>query len=750
MRARIVIAAVCVMWIGCSTPSALPLVSPVIRGIRFAPIVPENADHAAADLAAAALVSDREGADRALARIERIDREERRDGEAATGLSPQANDLYNAAFLGGRDYQRATETLLDRDDLSPAMRTRLEQTTNDDPLKLADARIRDAYLVSTARLFNSIAEPVGRSIMTTALAPYRLGQSLVHYAILQYRQDSLPLQRRQALAHWKNFLERYPQAPESEVIASRVEKAQVRWNRTQRDQSLATARDALSTGRPRTALYYAERSLQHVPGDEDAERVRDAALRQLTSERARLDASVDFELPSSAALLPEGSRALALAMLAPNRTVEDDTRALDERSPLGAEVQFGLAISLGEAGDEAAMWTTLRKLADDENSAMARHARAALADPVRNAYDGFVVGRRRDRRATATWILLGPLGTRPRFTVDGFVEWLLAIPGRVQTLVLLPLRLLEIPRGYRPPTARLTAIQAFRYLAMHPDGDHSEEVRSWLEDYERSIENWIAALRVAEKRDPVDTDSIEELRERAARQYFEVASREERRDLRNSMLHNVAREFPDTLAGHEAGMRARKEAENLTPHHIRISRGFFEENPNVAGPQGLGIDPVLLDEDPSNGELHPEGVTLIGGRDLEFSYVAAGGDEDDAPERTVTEISEERLARLVARLEEASFRNSLVDTDDALVPDAQRDLVFERARLGLADDIDTRATAEAIYSYRGMRERYGMVRSREAILPFDLVIQGSLADFSLGAFPRLRPPRETPDAVLYR
>ncbi len=31
-----------------------------------------------------------------------------------------------------------------------------------------------------------------------------------------------------------------------------------------------------------------------------------------------------------------------------------------------------------------------------------------------------------------------------------------------------------------------------------------------------------------------------------------------------------------------------------------------------------------------------------------------------------------------------------------------------------------------------------------------LVVQGSLSDLTLGAFPRLRPPRATPDAVLYR
>jgi hypothetical protein len=49
-----------------------------------------------------------------------------------------------------------------------------------------------------------------------------------------------------------------------------------------------------------------------------------------------------------------------------------------------------------------------------------------------------------------------------------------------------------------------------------------------------------------------------------------------------------------------------------------------------------------------------------------------------------------------------------------------------------------------------MRERYGMVRSRESILPFDLVLKGSLSNMSLGAFPRIREPRQTPDAFLYR
>ena len=193
----------------------------------------------------------------------------------------------------------------------------------------------------------------------------------------------------------------------------------------------------------------------------------------------------------------------------------------------------------------------------------------------------------------------------------------------------------------------------------------------------------------------------------------------------------------------------RSEVETLRAHSIRISRGFLEENPGVAGPDGLALDPTLLDGDNSNGELHPEGVRLIGGREIEISYVDATGDDEAAPEQRVEQVSEQRLARLVARLEERSFHNALIDADAPIDADAQRDLLFERSRLGLADSVDTRASAEAQYSYLGMRERYGMVRARESILPFDLVLQGSLETLTLGAFPRLRAPRKTPDAILY-
>jgi hypothetical protein len=135
---------------------------------------------------------------------------------------------------------------------------------------------------------------------------------------------------------------------------------------------------------------------------------------------------------------------------------------------------------------------------------------------------------------------------------------------------------------------------------------------------------------------------------------------------------------------------------------------------------------------------------------VEVSYLGPSGHEKHPPTRIRETLQPDHLARVVCQLEETTYRNMLVDADDFVSPDASRDLYFERVRLGLADEVDPRPGATSRYSYRGLRERYGMVRAREPMLPFDIVIQGSLKTLSLGAFPRIRRPRETPDAILYR
>ena len=246
------------------------------------------------------------------------------------------------------------------------------------------------------------------------------------------------------------------------------------------------------------------------------------------------------------------------------------------------------------------------------------------------------------------------------------------------------------------------------------------------------------------------SDELAELAEKAAAQSIEQAGKQNRRDIRLAILQATAERYPGTESGRRANELLRKEIEEATEQKIRISRGYLIENRNVAGSGGLGLRPELLDDDKHNGELHPLGVTLLGGRELEIAMLAPSGDEDDEPKTVRQTVSAERLSRVVSLLEETSARNALLDPLAEQGAGARRDFFFERARLGVADAPDARPTAESTYAFVGMREKYNMVRSRESILPVEIVISGSLPDLGLGAFPRLRTPKQTPDAVLFK
>ena len=113
-------------------------------------------------------------------------------------------------------------------------------------------------------------------------------------------------------------------------------------------------------------------------------------------------------------------------------------------------------------------------------------------------------------------------------------------------------------------------------------------------------------------------------------------------------------------------------------------------------------------------------------------------------------MSPMRLPAISGVIERRILANYRVDPDSDIAADPRRDLFIERARLGLTDKPDVRATAQSTYVFESARERFGIVRGRESALPFDLVVRGDLSSAGIAAFPRWRKPKKTPDAFLYR
>lgn len=728
----------------------IPKQSPLAPDQRRAAYLPDDSDRAAHDVAAAALAADPSEARAQLAALRATERLRRATGEPPSGLAGYAQHVVDATSDDAIAYRHATAELLDRGELDPALRKQLEAEVEDDPLLLAKQRIREGRQIRLARALNAIAEAMGRSVLTFVLAPVRVAQAVVKLAVQEYLDDPISLQERQALAHWKQYVDTHPETPAAHQLLEKIESMNQKWFETKQRRSRRAAEQALENGQDELALLLAERSLRYAPDDARTRRLRDTAEERIQKQEADRAISLEATPDPLPDLLDPNARAVLIALLVPDGDViaaSDTLLAGDPEGPLANAARFARANAL----EETEMWETLAALGNDDAAThpMARHARTLVESPAQNPWQAFEAAQGSDTRKTAAGLALGPLASGPRDRdLPRSVEWLLEAPTLVPVLGGIPWRVLQTAMA--PPETRGPSVAADLYLQRYPNGVHAKQLRSWLIEKERGRKHYVRAHSLAAEDPDFDPEELAELAEQAAKQSIEIADKQKRRDTRVQILQAAATRYPDTPSGERASLLVRETIEDASEQRIRISRGFLVENPVVAGPDGLGLRSELLDGDLHNAELHADGVTLRGGRVVEIALVAESGDEKDEPAKVRQTISRERLSRLVSLLEETTMRNALLDPLAEQGADARRDQFFERARLGVAEAPDVRATAESTFAFVGVREKYKMVRSRESILPVEIVISGSFPDLGLGAFPRIRMPKETPDAVLYK
>ena len=715
---------------------------------RLSAPLPDEADRAARDAAVALWRNDGAKLARMAESLEQIEATRAAERLAPIGLAAYARDAETALLPAGPERRAAQKRVLERKDLSPELASRLEQDVADDPLALASKRLREDRILRWGGAANEVSEGLGGSIATPLLLPVRVTQSLVRAALHLHDEEALTTRERQALRHWKDFVETNPDAPEAVALVDKIEAAELRWREMQVEHSVKQGEAALAAGEPILAAFLAERALRYGREDSAALALSAQATREgraWNENRART-----LTVASAVAPLDDASIRLARALLDPRADLPAAAEALlasgaaSEHARQAAEL--ALALAAREAGREVEGWQRLEAVAKREG-AIGRHANAMLLDFDANPYRAFRFARTEKTKESARQLLLGPLASGARdHDLPRAVEWLVELPTLTSVVLGLPSRLFAFPYGRSEK--RAAAALARRYLERVPEGAHAAEVRTWLREYEEARDNAVAAFALAAGANDLDASDLAKLRERAAKQVVKASERERTRAGRVRLLARAAETFPDTEAAKGARETVRREIQRASPQHIQVSREYLLENPRVAGPSGFALQPGLLDGEFSNGELHEHGISLIGGRWIELNYVGREG-KDGEPDTRRVEVSDAHLARITSVLEESAQRRARLDRDATFPPDAGRETFFERAQLGLADEA-LRTSGDSDFAFRGMREQYGIVRGRESLLPVELVLQSGLADFGFGAFPRIRMPKETPDQFLYR
>jgi hypothetical protein len=711
--------------------------------------LPDDAEAIASRLAAAALADRRRDAEAEAAALAREDAAREASGEKPSGLSDNAAELL-AAFDGPERFAARADSLLHRGDLDPALRRRVEIARDSTPLAVANTRMNEELRFKLGSLFNRIAEPLSTMMLTGALNPITAARGAISTLLTVYQFQSASPREREALHEYDEWLARHPEAPGRPEVAAHADalRAKLAQERTHRD--LRGAELAADRKDWQVVDLLADRALRQSPDDAEARGYSRRAKAELADvdRRARRSLSVDSLVPES--LSPElEARYLALARTAaaaPPARVAAEARAFESAgapAALAPELRLLESFEPLARGDEDATREALERVprpwgAPDTAS---RQAGALLGDPFGNAWGRYLAAESADTRDRARWLALGRFANGfPRRDLWRPLEIALDVPSLATTIAVFPLRIIQYPNA-RTHFGAGVLVAGERYVASHPDGVHAEEVHAELESLYDLHGQPSAALRHAEARRSRDEKKIAAYRARVAEQLLAAADKQDRVDLRLAYLATVLRDFPDTPSAKPARAKFIAERADASPQHIRLTHDFLVEHPALWGPGALGLAPELLDGKGSNGEIAERGVTLLGKSVIKIEL------EDGEP--IETRLSNENFTRFVALLDEQSREKLATDDREKAVPDAARDAFFGASRLGLADSADARVGARSEAVYESTHEKYGFVRARESILPVDLVLQGDLSTLGLSAFPRIRLPEPSPDALLY-
>ncbi|MCX5740243.1 MAG: hypothetical protein NTZ61_17460, partial [Proteobacteria bacterium] len=517
----VLLAALGAVAAACGTPAGTPKQAPLAPLEGRVAYLPDDTDHAARSLAQAALGTDATAARAQLAAFETTLRLRVATGDPPSGLLAYGRNLVDSMSDDPIVYRRATAQLLEEDDIDPALRKQLEMEVADDPLLLADKRIGEGRRTRFARDVNALSEALGRSLLNFVFLPIRVAQALINVAVAEHLDDPISVQERQALAHWKAYVEGHPDTPEAHELIARIDELQQSWFDTKRRRSVRAAEQAQDHNQNALALLLADRALRYAPGDATATRLRDEATQRLAEQHADLAQS----LSSTPGPLPDAenprARQLMVAQLAGGDVPaeSDALLAADPAGPLADGARFSHANAIGEAGQESAMWDALAEIAGDDQAThpMARHANALVESPFQNPWEAFEAAKGSDTRKAASFIALGPLqgGARDR-DLPRSVEWLLEAPTLMPVLGGIPWRLVQT--AVAPPEEKAPALAASRYLERYPNGEHAAELRNWLVEHESDEGHWVRAHATASEINDIPSDKLAELAEKAAEQ----------------------------------------------------------------------------------------------------------------------------------------------------------------------------------------------------------------------------------------
>jgi len=582
---------------------------------------PDDVDKRARSAMVAALTGQSENLAADLRFFTERDAQLKKERGSTTGLTEIARDLYNNTIDDRQRYLAAQREALSFTTM-PQHKQLIESRLKNDDLNQANDQLRKAAQNKWGGVFNRLLGSVNIANVMTGNYTSAAVDSAVQQVIAMTSND-MPIEERRALALLTEHLKRYPDDPRNPEVRKRVEELEKKKRRILAQRQVEKAEEAIGKKDFDKAEFYYQVASAIDPLSRNAEAGTEQMKKRAKAEDQETQKALQIARPplrSAATDNRDMSGLLYALTLRDDEKIQSEAEALEKKYRAGPQVDAARdarSVALEIKGRHEDAKKLLKQVAGSSNTHERERAQALINNPEYNLLASFEGARTKYKLDTVKYVLLGDDFLKKNLFLAA--PLIIGGPAGAPTVaaangIMIATNLVQVLTAN--PISNQTVIdKGVEYVRAHPDSKDAADVYSVVADayeqnglYDKAIAYHEMSGRAPEKK-------LADLKEKAGKSLLQAAGRTQDRGDQERYLKQILDNYADSDAAKDATQRLSRMI-RMENQGLRMTKRFLMENPEVYGPQGLGLKASLFDGNLSNMELADKGVSVLGDNEI--------------------------------------------------------------------------------------------------------------------------------------
>jgi hypothetical protein len=499
----------------------------------------------------------------------------------------------------------------------PQQKQLIESRLKNDDLNQANDQLRKAAQNKWGGILNRLLGSVNVANVMTGNYTSAAVDSAIQQ-IISLTSDDMPIEERRALALLNEHLKRYPDDPRNPEVRKRVDELEKKKRRILAKKQVDKAEEALDKKDFAKAEFYYGIASAIDPLSRNA----DAGIEQIkkraqTEEQETKKALQVVRTPQSRAAETSDVKGLLYALtLRDDEKIQSEALALEKKYRSGPQADASRdarSVALEMKGQHEEAKKILKQVANSSSAHDRDRARALIDNPEYNLLASFQGAHTKYKLDTVKYVLLGDDFLKKNLLLAA--PLIVSGPAGVPTVaaangILMATNLIQVLTA-NPISNQDVIDKGVEYVRAHPESQDASDVYSVLADAYEQNGLYDKAIAYNEMSGRASEKQLADLKDKAAKHLLQAAGKSQDRSTQEYYLKEILDNYADSDAAKDATQRLSRMT-RMENQGLRMTKKFLMDNPELYGPQGLGLKASLFDGNLSNMELADKGISLLG------------------------------------------------------------------------------------------------------------------------------------------